>query len=266
MRNESEKLFRTQDVVKNIVAAIPSIYDHRRDRIWNPDETGFKVIKDSHCSCADSSLCKKYEEIIWPPHTRSASLCVRTFLWTAIFKNHKRPRRCRIYPVGSWVLEGELCDIKWSHYDLDYGRNTVSTYRRRAKPAVSEQLTILRVAGKPEELVDDLLSSDHSTSDSSDSDSSETDDSDSESSDDSSSSSEDDEMFSGLPTYNFSRENLCPGDIYSLDSDDSESSSNSSSENDSSEDADDESGNSLSDDSDSSSDTDSSDDSDSSEG
>lgn len=85
---------------------------------------GFRVLDGGHARCGDD--CVNFKEVRFPAMEKSLRL--RSFVWNADFADPSKIGGEKTQQVGTLVLEGKVCDIDWSGYDVERAREQVAVH------------------------------------------------------------------------------------------------------------------------------------------
>ncbi|CZT24237.1 uncharacterized protein RCC_09955 [Ramularia collo-cygni] len=130
LTESTEELMETQPGFKfdwSIIAPGFYRYQFHGSQRWlqRPGWEGFKVVDGGHHpNCGDD--CVNYKIVQYPPLEKSLRL--RSFVWNADFADPSSAREEKTQQVGTLALEGRVCDLDWSCYDVDRAREQVAVH------------------------------------------------------------------------------------------------------------------------------------------
>lgn len=129
LTESTEELVETQPGFKfdwSVIAPGFYRYEFNGSQKWlkRPGWEAFKVLDGGHARCGDD--CVNYKEVQFP--ALANSLRLRSFVWNADFADPSTVHGEKTQQVGTLVLEGKVCDIDWSIYDVDRAREQVAVH------------------------------------------------------------------------------------------------------------------------------------------
>lgn len=129
LTESTEELIETQPGFKfdwSVIAPGFYRFECQGSQKWlkRPGWEAFKVLDGGHPRCSDD--CVNYKIVQYPPLEKSLRL--RSFVWNADFADPYSANQEKTQQVGTLALEGRVCDLDWSSYDVESAREQVALH------------------------------------------------------------------------------------------------------------------------------------------